>query len=233
MHYFQCTAVKYVFSPLLTVLVSIHANAADYFDPNMFRIGDGDNQILNNEDLSLFSDIDSLPGDYQLDIFINNNKIEHRKIYLYAAKNTQGNQQLTPCFQVDELEHYGLSLPLPLSTIQVENGQQCVDLASLDYAKSDVDLNRHQLLLRLPQAYVDAERFDFFERQYWDNGIPAFRLDYRISEFVNRQESKTEHSTFANLRSSANYGAWRFNQNATWSRDKDGNDHWQTLSNTL
>lgn len=199
----------------------------------MLKIGDGDSQVQNNEDLSLFNELDSLPGDYELDLYVNNNKIEHRKIYLYAAKNAQGQQQLTPCFQPNELQHYGLDLPGPIATTLVENSRTCVDLANLQYAESKLDLNRAQLLLQVPQAYIIPERLNFFERQYWDDGIPAFRLDYNVSQFVDRQNSHSQSSTFANLRSSANYGAWRFNQNATWSRDENGNDKWDVLSNTL
>lgn len=227
------STVKYVISAACATLLNSNTHAAEYFDPNMLKIGNGDTKVYNNEDLSLFNEIDSLPGDYQLDLFINNNKIEHRKIYLYAAKNTQGQQQLTPCFQPEELPHYGLDLPGPVSTIQVDNGKTCVDLASLQYAKSKLNLNKAQLLLQVPQAYVITERLNFFERQYWDNGIPAFRLDYNISQFTNRQDSKTENNTFANLRSSANFGAWRFNQNSTWSHNSDGNDRWETLDTTL
>lgn len=233
MHHNKLCAIRYIISSVCLSIFSSSTYAAEYFDPNMLKIGDGDSRVYNNEDLSLFNEIDSLPGDYQLDLFINNNKIEHRKMYLYAAKNAQGQQQLTPCFQPEELPHYGLNLPGPVTTIQVENGKSCVDLTSLQYAKSNLNLNKAQLLLQVPQAYLITERLNFFERQYWDNGIPAFRLDYNISQFTNRQEGKTENSTFANLRSSANLGAWRFNQNSTWSRNSEGNDHWETLNTTL
>lgn len=217
---------------ILAALSTANVHAAEYFDPEMLIISQGDTVLYNNEDLSLFNEIDSLPGDYQLDLYVNNNKIEHRSIYLYAAQNTQGHQQLTPCFQPHELEHYGLDLPSPVSTIRVENSRVCVDLAQLNYAKSTLNLNQSQLLIQVPQAYVIPERLNFFERQYWDNGIPAFRVDYNVSQFSERQNSKTDNNTFANFRSSANWGAWRFNQNATWSHN-NGKDQWKTLSNSL
>lgn len=233
MRHINKLTVKYILGPICSTLIVTHLNAAEYFDPNMLKIGSGDSVVYNNEDLSLFNEIDSLPGEYQLDLFINNNRIEHRKIYLYAAKNTQGSQQLTPCFQPDELKHYGLDLPGKTTMIKLDNGMTCVDFANLDYVKSDLNLNQGQLLFQIPQAYVVSERMNYFERQYWDDGIPALRLDYSVSQFAQRENSKTENSTFATLRSSANLGAWRFVQNATWNRDVQGNEKWKTLSNTL
>ncbi|WP_353171087.1 fimbria/pilus outer membrane usher protein [Acinetobacter rudis] len=207
--------------------------AKEYFDPNMLNIGTNDKQLYSNEDLTLFNELDSLPGDYKLDIFINNNKIEHRNIYLYAYGNADHEQKLAPCLLPSELEHYGVKTPSLVSVIELENGKQCVDWSGLDYAKSDLDLNRNRLLLQLPQAYVVQDRIDFFERKQWDNGIPALRLDYSVSEFSSRNNSKTENSTFASLQGSANWGAWRLKQYSTWSHDAQGEDTWTNLSTTL
>ncbi|MDQ8937076.1 fimbria/pilus outer membrane usher protein [Acinetobacter rudis] len=233
----QCikrNAFKFILGSLSIFLATPNlALAKEYFDPGMLNIGDGSTKIYNNEDLSLFNDLDSLPGEYKLDITINNNRMEHRSIYLYASKIDEDHQQLAPCFQANEFEHYGVNIPKPVSVIQLENGQQCVDWASLSYAKSELDLHNNQLVLQFPQAQIVQERIDYFERKYWDNGIPAFRLDYNISEFSNRNNSKTENSTFASLQSGINWGAWRFKQDSTWSHDTQGNDKWKNLSTTL
>lgn len=233
MQYIKNMTLDWIIGSILIVAITPNVVAKEYFDPNMLSIGDGNKKVYNNEDLSLFNDLDSLPGNYKLDVFINNNRIENRTIYLYANKTIDEGQQLVPCLQPNELEHYGVKTTSVIETIQLEDGQQCIDWGSLDYAKSKLDLHNSHLLLQFPQAHIAQERMDYFERKYWDDGIPAVRLDYSVSEFSNRTNSKTKNSTFASLQGSANWGAWRFKQNSTWSHDTDGKDKWKNLSTTL
>lgn len=80
--------------------------ADDYFNPALLDI---DNPQQGKTDLSVYEKgPGQAPGKYQVNIFINNNKIDTRDVTFKLIKDAQGNHSLQPCFSLDELKNLGI-----------------------------------------------------------------------------------------------------------------------------
>ncbi|TCM65166.1 pili synthesis usher PapC-like protein [Acinetobacter calcoaceticus] len=228
------SAIKCLPSALLIYSVCISQNifAKDYYDPSLLRIGDDSHGVMSNEDLSIFESLDTPPGHYQIELYINKNKVEYRNVYLYSRVDQAQNKHLLPCLSLQDLKNYGIRLP-KVQLIQLANSNQCVDLSEHDFIRSDLDMNSNTLSLKIPQSYIDTEKLLQFEQQYWDQGIPAVLVDYSFSQFNSRRNHQSYNSYFTNIRGGINYGAWRLNNYSNWIRNESGQSQWNNINTTL
>lgn len=119
------------------------ANARDEFDSALLELGSSE---LSNLDLSMFEvENGQLPGNYRVDIYLNNELMETRNIDFLKAKNNLGEDILQPCLSLEELSGYGIIInKFPeLKTSK----DQCANISAIPQARADYLFNKQQLLL--------------------------------------------------------------------------------------
>ncbi|MCE9992364.1 fimbrial biogenesis outer membrane usher protein [Enterobacter asburiae] len=208
---------------MVVVGISAHnALAEDYFNPALLDV---DNPDQGKTDLSVFeTGPGQAPGKYQVDIYVNNNKVANKEVTFDLKKGADNKSVLQPCLSLDELKSFGIQSDK--FTQAEHNG--CVDISVMDSAKATFRVSQQQLLLSIPQSAIIQIPRGYVPPEELDEGINAGLLNYSFS--AGNTHSKEEHgsdqnSEYLNLRPGLNLGAWRFRNYSTWSKTSgDGND---------
>lgn len=193
------------------------AYGRDYFNPALLeRVISAQDTI----DLSVFEDEDGqTPGDYRVDIFVNNEKADTQTVTFQAVNDEEGNNRLFPCIAVDDLSKWGV-LVVKYPELGAD-GIFCARLSAIPQATSEFRFNKQQLLLHFPQSAMNNSARGWVDPEIWDDGVPAALLNYSISGANNSARSSSRNdsnSQFVNLRPGFNIGPWRLRNYTTWSR---------------
>lgn len=193
---------------------------------------------IDNADVALFNQGGQLPGIYPVDILINGDRVGSRDVLFRQESNAQGQPFLQPCLSVEILSRYGVKVEnYPLLSAGKHkpqaNGQtdDCANLSAIPQATVDFQFYEQQLLLSIPQVSLRPKLTGIAPRELWDDGIPAFLMNYRAN--TNRTEyragaSSSSDSQFVQLEPGANLGAWRLRNATTWQKSGEQAGQWQT-----
>lgn len=207
---------------------SLPAYASDYFNPALLE---RDNPGQGTTDLTVFEqDTGQLPGVYRVDIYLNNQQQDTRDVTFSMRKDAQGQESLQPCLSVAQLSEMGVKTDLYPAL--GEHSAQCADLRAIPQASAEFRFSAQQLLLSVPQIAIAQKARGYVAESQWDNGIPAFLLNYNLSGAASsgRGNHATDgQSQYANLRPGINAGPWRLRNYTTWNRDSSGQDKWDTV----
>lgn len=175
----------------------------------------------HNMDLTQFNGVEKiLPGNYKMDVYRNDEKIDSWNVTFIAAKNAQG---VNACITPEMIIRFDVDLNrLP------ENWKatSCIILpelitgATVAYDQENEKLNvtiPQAALLNIPEGYINPE--------LWDNGVPALMASYNMSASSNRDRAIGESSNYlyGNLQTALSLGAWRFVTYDVASSSSDGN----------
>lgn len=207
---------------------SFNTSADDYYPPNLLNI-EGHSQQVTNEDLSVFRESSIAPGYYHIDFFINKNRIFNREVEFSLMDNAENKKNLVPLLTADEWYQAGVDIPSEL----IKKDEKFINISLIEHTVSMLDLNRNQYVLTLPQKYINENRRQLNEVNNWDPGIPATLVNYSFSSFNHRSNGETNDSYYGNIQSQINFDAWRFYNYSTWTRNENGKNKWNTLSNVL
>lgn len=230
------------------LIISSQVKAEEGFNPAFIEQSAKGDTVA---DLSAFaSDAGGqMPGKYLVDITVNNAAVDHREVEFYADKNNKDNNDsgLLPCLSLDDLKKYGVKIEaIPALAKKVSaaaskdaptEAKSCVDfLQDIPSSSATFDFNKQRLELTFPQAVISQSVRGYVDPQLWDNGIPAFLLDYNFTgangETKNGSQNVSDDSYYLNLRNGFNYGAWRFRNYSTWN-DNNGERSWQNVNTYL
>lgn len=204
------------------------ALARDVFNPALLEV---DAPHQGTTDLSVFENgAGQPPGIYHVDIYLNNDFQDTRDVEFSLQKDISGNTSLQPCLSVAELNEMGVKTALFPGL--GDNSAKCAQLGAIPQAKAEFRFSGQQLLLSIPQMAVSQSARGYVPETQWDNGIPAFLLNYSVSGANNYARSgngRDNDSQYANLRPGINIGPWRLRNYTTWSRDSSGQDKWDTV----
>ena len=195
--------------------------ADDYFNPALLDV---DNPEQGKTDLSIYeSGPGQAPGKYQVDVYVNNNKVANKEINFRLQKSADGPDTLQPCLSLETLKSFGVQ-----SEIFRENAEDhFVDLSVLPSASATFRISRQQLLLSIPQAAIVEIPHGYIPADEMDEGINAFLLNYSLSVGDNQGRgdgSSDQRSDYVNLRPGFNLGAWRLRNYSTWSKTSNDNE---------
>ncbi|GDX05847.1 fimbria/pilus outer membrane usher protein [Buttiauxella sp. A111] len=202
--------------------------AREYFNPALLEL---DNPGQGSSDLSVFEEgAGQAPGTYHVDIYVNDQEYDTRDIEFKMLKDGAGKESLQPCLSVGQLQDMGIKTVLfpELGDESVE----CARLSAIPQASAEFRFSQQQLLLSIPQAAIEQKARGYVPEKLWDNGIPAFLLNYSLSASNNYSRSNTGedgNSQYANLRPGINIGPWRLRNYSTWNRDSNGQDKWDSV----
>ncbi|MCU6663849.1 fimbria/pilus outer membrane usher protein [Silvania hatchlandensis] len=194
------------------------ALAEDYFNPALLDI---DTPGQGKTDLTLYEKGPGIaPGSYQVDVYVNNNKVANRKINFGVQQPTSGSAILQPCLSVETLR----SLGIQSDKFSVTKDDGCVDLSGLPAASATFRPGQRQLLLSIPQAAITPVPHGYVAPDEMDNGINALLLNYSYSTQDSRSRGEDgghQRNDYLNLRPGLNLGAWRLRTYSTWSETRD------------
>lgn len=218
----------------LAIFVGLNSSAALAehwsFDPSMLN-GKG-----HNTDISIFEQGGQLPGVYLVDIMLNGIRVDSREMVFHQQKDAAGKPELKTCLTRELLLRYGVKVgPYPdlfgTGDTGVDNtASACARLSAIPQATETFVFHQQQLLLSIPQVALQPKLTGIAPRELWNDGIPAFLMNYRAS--ATRQESRyygrqVNDSLYATLEPGINLGAWRLRNMTHWQKSGRAPGEWQ------
>jgi len=208
---------------LLAGLIEKQANAREMFNPIFLQTSSGSTEIT---DLSVFENPQSqAPGDYVVDIFINDSFVETKKITFFNHELSASEKVLQPCLSLQLLASYGVRTTA-FSDLK-ENAVGCVAVTAIPQASVTFNFNTQRLMLSIPQAALRTSVRGFISPEQYDEGLTALFLNYRFSAANNYARDIHAHdsdSQYLNLRPGLNMGAWRLRNYTAWNRSSTSKD---------
>lgn len=221
--------------------LSPELHAAEYFDPFALQINTPGQSVV---DLSIFDRGGQLPGSYRVNIYLNNTFVETRDMSFVQQDN-----RLVPEVTAGQWANFGVNInafpvlaALPPDTVITQPAKYIPE------AKAEFDFNRQRLDISIPQAALNFRARHSVDPSRWDQGLPAFIVNYSVSASSTWQRGETGDSNnlFLGLNSGLNIGPWRLRNYSTYNRDyQEGRaskhqetdinsaatqSHWQTLN---
>lgn len=216
---------------ILSGCVPLTSYARVYFNPELLEI---DNPNQGSTDLTVFEEAATqAPGIYRVDIFINKELQDARDIEFRMENADNGKESLKPCISVAMLNEMGVKASQFPAIGDVNT--ECANLNAIPQASAEFRFNTQQLMLSIPQAAMSQQARGFVSERQWDNGIPAFLLNYSLSGDTSSTETSggsgknSSNSQYANLRPGLNIGPWRVRNYTTWIRDSEGQNQWDAV----
>nr|WP_172689212.1 fimbria/pilus outer membrane usher protein [Enterobacter cloacae]AQX35354.1 putative fimbrial usher outer membrane porin [Enterobacter cloacae] len=197
-----------------------HPSPSQYtFDPSL--LGDAGAAA----DLSLFNEGVQLPGFYTVDILLNGERVDSQDVK-FSVRREHGQASLYPCLSVEQLSSYGIRTE---DFAELKNASGCADLNALPGLSYDFLFSAQLLKLSVPQIHLRPSRNGLAPRALWDDGIPAFVMNYTAnSSRTDSQGGASKDSHFVNVLPGLNVGAWRLRNNSSWKKESGHNGRWQT-----
>jgi len=212
------------------VLAAIQAQGKVYtFNPALISGGG------KETDLMLFSQGRQLPGTYPTDIYLNGTHVDSQPVMFIPGPDTYGQQGLVPCLTRKMLSNYGIRMNLfKASTEEIRRGY--FSLSLIPDAQLDFRFNEQSLHLNVPQIYLKPTLKGIAPRQLWDEGIPAFLMNYQAGadqSFMRGHSGNKNQYSWLQLSPGVNVGAWRLRNFTSWQKTEGKSGHWQVINTYL
>lgn len=166
--------------------------------------------IDHNDDISLgqFTHAQyTVPGNYLLDIVVNQRYFGTRSIEFKTGDNPQ---ESYACLDEELVVKFGLKPDLFKNLPRLAAGQ-CVDLRAIDNATIKYLKNLGRLSISLPQASFEYDDPNYIPPAAWSDGLDGALLDYRL--IANDRQSTAASGDSRSLQSygtaGLNIDAWR------------------------
>lgn len=201
------------------------ARADEYFDPAALEFA---NPQQKTADLRYFAKSGGQqPGTYSVSIWVNNQEITRGEV-TFIDSNGALQPQLTPA----QLAEYGVNVSAFSAFQSLHEGQAFTHIERyIPDASSRFDFADQRLILSIPQAAMNVQSRGYVDPARWDDGIPAAFVNYNLTGSQTRQPDDNSQSSYLNLRSGVNLGAWRL-RNVS-SMEYDRTRRWNSQSTWL
>lgn len=201
------------------------ARADEYFDPAALEFA---NPQQKTADLRYFAKSGGQqPGTYSVSIWVNNQEITRGEV-TFIDSNGALQPQLTPA----QLAEYGVNVSAFSAFQSLHAGQAFTHIERyIPDASSRFDFADQRLILSIPQAAMNVQSRGYVDPARWDDGIPAAFVNYNLTGSQTRQSDDNSQSSYLNLRSGVNLGAWRL-RNVS-SMEYDRTRRWNSQSTWL
>ncbi|WP_312045734.1 fimbrial biogenesis usher protein [Erwinia sp.] len=223
---------------LVGASLSGSAFAGLHFDPAM--LSDDPRAVA---DLSRFeSGHAQAPGSYPVDIYLNGTFLRSATVQFDALagdaqrKDVHDNTDLVACLTRRDLMDMGVNVPAFPGLASAPDGQCVSPGQAIPQASTSFDFQKMRLDVSIPQAALQSRPRGWIPPEQWDDGINAALLSYQFSGSDNRGSYGDSRSSYLNLTSGLNVGAWRLRDNSTWSNNQSrygAQRRWQHISTYL
>lgn len=205
-----------------SVLLSVTpAQAATHFDSAFFS--DDPKAIADLNQVEKSGEM--LPGEYSVDVWLNNAFLARRKITFIYPTGKDGapvaNASLTPRFTLQDLTDLGVKTEAFPALSKLHSGDTADLVHAIAASTTRFDITTLRLDISIPQAALRNNARGYIPPEQWDQGINALFLNYNLTGNKDWYDSGSSESNFLTLQSGLNLGAWRLRDNSTWSYNKD------------
>lgn len=174
-----------------------------------------------------------LPGNYQVDIFINGTRTVSRSVLFKDApagtdeKEVHDSTGLMACLTRDDLAELGVDIrQLPAGADEPED--TCVSPGKyIPDAFTAFDFQRMRLDVSVPQAAMRNSARGYISPERWDEGINAALLNYSYSGSQSHGRYGDSRSSYLNLNGGVNIGPWRLRDQRTWNEYRSDYYTWR------
>ncbi|PHM30120.1 fimbria/pilus outer membrane usher protein [Xenorhabdus innexi] len=220
--------IKVLLCALATIwlLLADKVYGEEYFNINALETNSG---FPEDIDLSIFMQDDlQPPGRYWVDTYLNREKIDTGNVEFVLVNN-----KLSPKITPKQLKEMGVNVDLfpVLAALSAET--EITDLNQyIASASSSFDFNKQRLDISIPQAALHNRVRDYVPPHLWQQGLTSLQVNYNYSGSTNwlDGQSGSTRNNFLNLRSGANWDAWRLRNYSTYSSQTK---KWQSLNTYL
>lgn len=205
------------------------AAAEDYFNLNALEAVDGIKNVVNLDSFSKSGA--QIPGDYQVDIYINHNHVSTRTVTFVEHKG-----KLQPKLLMSDLTLMGVKTEAFPKLSEIGNDNFITDLGNyIPGANTALEFSQQRLDVSMPQAALKQDARGFVDPGLWDNGIPALFTNYSFSgaNTSYRSSQADTNNYFLSLRSGINIGPWRVRNYSTWNKSQNGSGQWNNINTYL
>ncbi|MEY0435655.1 FimD/PapC N-terminal domain-containing protein [Providencia huaxiensis] len=206
-----------VFTAVSIILYANNIIAEDIFDINAINTGI-ENQIADVNSLGYLSSAGGqLPGDYFVDIYINDKLVDNKTITFVFDNKTK---KLRPEITKKMLLEWGVknSASERFSSSgeneYLRNIEQVIPSANYRYK-----FEMKKLQISIPQIGLKKTSRGYVEVNEWDDGINAVFVNYtaRFNQYW-YQDRDNRDNLFLGLRSGININAWRLRNYSTYKK---------------
>lgn len=169
------------------------------------------------------------PGMHRVDIVLNGMLIGSESV-LFASED---DGMTVACLERALLLRLGVLLP-PSAADAVPHAvsdaaPECRPLADwLPHAEAKLDASELRLNLSIAQSSLKRHARGYVDPAYWDHGIVAGILEYNLNHFQGRGDGQDYRSTFLDIESGLNLGAWQWRQAGSLSWMDGGDGQWRS-----
>jgi outer membrane usher protein len=189
------------------------AFADKYFNPHAIDMKSLDQALV---DLEGFAQGRQMPGTYRVDVFLNDRLQDTRDVTFVLRDG-----QLRPQLSVEALKAMGVDTEAFAALAALTPDQTVTSLGDyIPLANARLNFNQLQLHLSIPQAALAFRARQESDPATWDQGLPAFLVNYSASgshTWQRRQDSQSSNA-YLNLGTGLNLGPWRLRNTSTYTR---------------
>lgn len=160
----------------------------------------------------------TLPGDHDVNLFINNSKTISASVTFID----DGNGSAYPCITSALLTGIGVNHDELKDVDWSADNKTCIDLSTLlPQAKVHFNNAEQRLDIGIPQKYLLNLPKDYVDPSLWDSGINAAVLSYDLNAYHSYTHDTTSDSIYSGLMYGMNLGDWHFRSRGTASWNTD------------
>lgn len=182
-------------------------------------------QNISKEDKEYLLKGKSKPGRYDVDIYINSQYIESRKMLFMRASNDSN--RLTPCLAEKDISKWGLKSDV----FTTDSQGKCKNILANPLVKMSLDLNNSKVDFSIPQQLLMTRYTDISPIALWDDGINALVMNYSLGATENDSkinQATRSRSAWGQFTPGINLGAWRVRNNSTWQHTDRAGSTWKS-----
>ncbi|NRN29834.1 fimbria/pilus outer membrane usher protein [Photorhabdus heterorhabditis] len=204
---------------------STNVYSEDYFNIHALETG---TDSPENIDLSIFTQDDSPPGTYWVDIYLNKDKVNTRNVTFVMINN-----KLLPKLTIQQLQDMGVKIDTFPELVSLPPETELSDLGQyIPSASTAFNFSQQRLDISIPQAALNNQARGYVSPERWQQGLTSLLINYSYSGSNSWQDNKSgsKQTNYLNLRAGANWQAWRLRNYSTYtSRNKS----WKSINTYL
>lgn len=198
------------------------------------------NEIFNSEFLSIsphskYIDLNRLngdltiqPGEYNVDVYVNNEFIGSENITLKLSDIKVNS--IEPCFTSEFYD----KLPIDKSRLEKiltsVNFDKCILINNaLPESSHDIDMELLRLRIDIPQALLVQKPRGYIPSSLLDDGVNSVFLSYLMNGYSSDSDNYSDKSLFSSINTGINVNGWFLRHNGTYSKNESYNSNYQTL----
>lgn len=151
------------------------------------------------------------PGNYRLDIYLNNSWITRQDIRFALPSPTS--KVAVPCLNAALLEYIGIDTDI--LTTQIQKSLEGEGICSspdkiLDTGEVVYDSGQQRIDFNIPQSSLKRRARGYIDPKYWDNGVTAATLKYDYTGYrTNQRDADEQTYHYLSLLGGLNWEEWR------------------------